>query len=237
MFILKQLRRKKNINQIDLAKAINVSLRTIQLYEKKDANIPIKNLTKIAQYFEMSIAELYAKEGVNEVGAYYDERDIAYKKGHSINKLNPGKYLITVPLTVVKQQEKYLREYGNQLFIDTLPQMGFVIDQVSVGHYMAFEITNASMYDGTIESVPDKSIVLGKLIPVNKLSSILRSMPEGIWIIVHKDSIMCKKITAYDKKDKSITCHSLNSSPEYSDFEIKIDTIEQLFRVIKKQVD
>lgn len=237
MFILKQLRRKKNINQIDLAKAIKVSLRTIQLYEKKDANIPIKNLTKIAKYFKMSIAELYSKEGVNEIDIYYDERDIAYKKGHSITKLDPGKYLIKVPLIDGKQQEKYIREYGNQLFIDALSQMVFVIDQVSVGHYMAFEITNSSMYNGTIESVPDKSIVLGKLVPLNKLSGALLNNSGEIWIIVHRDSIMCKKITAYDKKDKSITCHSLNTSPEYSDFEINIDTIEQLFKVIKKQVD
>lgn len=236
MFILKQLRRKKRASQTDLAKAINVSLRTIQLYEKKGANIPIKNLTKMAQYFDVSIAELYSHEGVNEEGGNYDNREILFKKGHSISKLDPGKYLVTVPLVMAKQHKKYRVEYDRHLFIESLPRIGFVIDQVSVGHYMAFEIANSSMEDRTVESIPNKAIVLAKLISMTKLAKALDNTPDVPWIIIHRNAVMCKKVAAYDKKEGTIICHSLNGSPEYSDFEIKVDDVEQLFMIIKKQV-
>ncbi len=79
MYAIKQLRRKKNLSQSDLAKEIGVSLRTIQLYEKKNANIPIKNLTRIAAYFDLSIAELYLQE-VNEKPGKLFEKKTIYKK-------------------------------------------------------------------------------------------------------------------------------------------------------------
>lgn len=237
MFILKQLRRKKRISQTDLAQAIEVSLRTIQLYEKKDANIPIKNLTKIAQYFDLSIAELYSHERVSELGAKYEDLGSREKKEHIISKLAPGKYLISVPLIIGSQYRKYINQHDDKLFIGLLPKIGFVIDQVSTGKYRAFEISNDSMDDGTTEGIPNKSVVLGKLTPVNKLMSIVRDNPKTLWIINHDESVMCKKITAFDKKNKTVRCHSLNNSPEYSDFKININEVKHFYRVIKRQVE
>ncbi|MGI9551205.1 MAG: XRE family transcriptional regulator [Aurantibacter sp.] len=237
MFILKQLRRKKNISQTELAQTIGVSLRTIQLYEKKDANIPIKNLTKIAQYFDLSIAELYSQERVNELGATYEALDSQVKRGHIIHKLGPGKYLISAPLVMTSHYGRYLNKYDDNLFIGSLPKIGFVIDQVSVGKYIAFEISNDSMDDGTIEGIPSKSVVLSKQLSTSKLAVTIRDDPKTLWIINHNDSIMCKKIIAFDKKNNIIRCRSLNNSPEYSDFEIRIDEVKEFYRVIKRQVD
>lgn len=237
MFILKQLRRKKNISQTEFAQAIGVSLRTVQLYEKKDANIPIKNLTKIAQYFDVSIAELYSQEKVSEQGASYEHLDSQKGKGPAIVKLGPGRYLISAPLVMMPHYRKFISKYEDNLFIGSLPKIGFVIDQVSVGKYVAFEISSDSMDDGTTEGIPNKSVVLGKLVPVSKLTTMVRDNPNVFWIITHNDSVMCKKITAFDKKNKAITCHSLNNSPEYSDFEINIGEVKQFYRIIKKQVE
>ena len=63
-----------------MGEEIGVSLRTIQLYERKDANIPIKNLTKIAEYFGLTIAELYMHE-VNDMGEAYTKRQPFTKHG------------------------------------------------------------------------------------------------------------------------------------------------------------
>ncbi len=237
MFILKQLRREKNISQTRLAEIIGVSLRTIQLYEKKDANIPIKNLTKIAHYFDVSIAELYSHEKFNELGAKYENIDIEARKGHSIVKLAPGKYLVSAPLVITTRSKEYINAFENDTFVASLPKIGFVVDQVSVGKYMAFEISNDSMDDGTVEGLPDKSIVLGKVVPSSKMAKTVGNDPKMLWIIVHSDSIMCKKITAIDKNRKIIKCHSLNNSPEYSDFELNTDEVKQLYKVIKRQVE
>ncbi len=236
MFIIKQLRRKKNINQTDLAYAIGVSLRTIQLYEKNDANIPIKNLTKIAAYFDVSISQLYSLE-VNENNIVYDKQNKRSKKGHSIGKLAPGKYLLTVPLAIVEEHLNFAGNYNDQEYLNALVRIGFVIDQVSVAHYMAFEIANNSMNNGEVESLTRKTIVLGKQVNKRELASKLKDKSGLFWIIVYKDGIMCKEITDYDKKSGTISCHSLNNSPEYPDFNINIEDVKQLFIILKKQVD
>jgi len=236
MFILKQLRRKKNISQTNLAHAIGVSLRTIQLYEKKDANIPIKNLTKIAQYFDLSIGQLYSQE-VNESDIVYNKQNILSEKGHIIRKLAPGKYLLSAPLITIREQGEYIRKYDDQVFINTLVRTSFVIDQVSVARYMTFEISNNSMNNGCLEGMPQKTIVLGKHVRKRELAPRVKDKHYPFWIIVYKDSIMCKEIIKYNKKKGTITCHSLNNSPEYPDFEINLDDVKQFFAIIKKQVD
>lgn len=234
MFILKQLRRKKKINQTDLAKAVGVSLRTIQLYEKKDANIPIKNLTKIAQYFDISIAELYSHESLNETEEEYDAIE-HLDKGHTIAKLAPGKYLILAPLVLSELYGKFSKQYAKKVFVHTLPRTGFVLDRVSVAQYIAFEISNDSMDDGSLKSIPVKAIVLGKLIPHEKLQGHIKTNLGSPSILVYKGNVMCKIIGDYHKRNKTMVCKSLKDSPEYTDFEIKIKEIEQLYTIIGKQ--
>lgn len=62
MYIIKELRQKFGINQTKFAQEIGVSLRKVQLYGRKNANIPMKNLKKIAEFFEMTIPELFIHE-------------------------------------------------------------------------------------------------------------------------------------------------------------------------------
>ncbi len=235
MFTLKLLRRKKNISQTELANAIEVSLRTIQLYEKKNANIPMKNLTKIADFFQVSISELYAAE-VNEEDVNYTKN--SKEQSHSITKLEAGKYLLTAPLIISFKQDEYVKKYNNTHFLKHTPKIGFVVDKVSVANYVSFEITNNSMYDGSASSLPIKTIVLGKQITLKNFIKIYGDSDENIfWVMVLESGIMCKQIIDYNKKEKTITCHSLNTSPEYPDFSIQLDDIKQLFCVIKKQID
>ncbi len=235
MLILKQLRRKKSINQSDLAKAIGVSLRTIQLYEKENANIPIKNLNKLADYFDLGIDQLYAQE-VNEEVVSYDKQTTRSKKGHTIRKLAPGKYLLSVPLITEDSLKSYLEHISDTDFLKELPCIGFVIDQVSISSYLAFEISNSSMDNGLTNRIPQKSIVLAKQVSSREVTKRINE-DNSYWVIALENDLMCKEITAYNKKEKSITCHSLNRSPEYQDFEVLIDEVKAFFRVVRKQLD
>ena len=236
MFILKQLRRKKNISQTEFAQIIGVSLRTIQLYEKKGANIPIKNLTKIAQYFDLDIADLYAQERVNEIGAQYETMNSKAKDAHVIKKLAPGKYLVSAPLVMASMYNSYMDNDGDVPFMETLPKISFVIDQVSTARYLAFEISNNSMDNGEVDGIPNRSVVLAKMVSTKKMRTAVRDNPKTLWVIDHKDSIMCKKITDFDTKRGILKCSSLNNSPEYADFEINIEDVRQFYSVIKKQI-
>jgi transcriptional regulator with XRE-family HTH domain len=236
MLIIKQLRRKKNVSQTNLANAIGVSLRTIQLYEKKDANIPIKNLTRIAQYFDMSIGQLYSQE-VNESDGVYDKQIVTSKKGHSITKLAPGKYLLSAPLITKKEEKRYSNNHDSLIFLDKLVKVGFVVEQVSVARYIAFEISNDTMDNGKLNGLPEGTIVLGKQVSKKDFKTKVGETESQTWILVYKTGVMCKEIIDYNRKEGTITCHGLNGSPEYPDFEIAFDQVRQFFTILKRQVD
>ena len=232
MHIIKHLRRRNGINQSDLAEAIGVSLRTIQLYEKKDANIPIKNLSKIADFFKVSIAELYLQE-VNEEGDKYGTKKIKSAGGNVAYTLPNGKYMVTAPVLLSHFHEQYLPQLQLEHTIST----GFVVDNFDGGGYMAFEIIGNAMNDGSIKSIPNGALVLGKLISEevlleNSASDFLNTP----LIIIDKARIICKQFTGYNPSKASISCSSLNNSPEYSDFEIALSDIREIYQVIKKQL-
>ena len=55
---LKQLRKERKLTQTELAIAIDTTQSTIYKYEKGIQNVPMSVLTKIANYFEVSIDDL-----------------------------------------------------------------------------------------------------------------------------------------------------------------------------------
>lgn len=236
MFIIKQLRRKKDINQTNLADAIGVSLRTIQLYEMKDANIPIKNLTKIAEYFDVSIAELYMYEVNENRGSYIIENRLS-KNGNKIYSIGKEKKLIMAPLLFHEQHKEYIERYlVDQAFLKELTQIGFIMEFLDESGYVAFEVLGDSMDDGSIEAIPNKTIVLGREMENKELVSSKKGVYETSAVIVCKDRILCKKIMGYNKDSNSIVCHNLNELPEYRDFELFLSDVLQVFKIVKKQV-
>lgn len=235
MYILKRLRRREGISQSDLAKEIGVSLRTIQLYEKKDANIPIKNLTKIATYFDLSIAELYLHE-VNDIGETYVKRRPFTKHGSVFYPLDHGKYLIMAPLVLMEQQKEYIEHLNEEIRNKNAFQSGFVVDVLEEETYSAFEVSGDSMNDESINAIPNKSIVLGVKINKEKFIKEDYSSINKPYILVCKNRILCKKVIGYDSEKNSIHCQNLNESPEYQDFHLSFTDVLEVFGIIKKQV-
>ncbi|WP_437395984.1 helix-turn-helix domain-containing protein [Flagellimonas lutimaris] len=234
MYIIKQLRRKNNISQSQLGKEIGVSLRTIQLYERKDANIPIKNLTKIAEYFGLTIAELYMHE-VNDMGEAYTKRQPFTKHGSVFYPLEHGKYLVMSPLVLVEWHQKYIESLRKDNLSNPF-QGGFIIDFLSDEPHRIFEVSGDSMNDSSVEAVPNKAYVLG--LEIKKASFVRAS--DTFWnqsyILVCANRIICKQLTGYNKKSKAVLCHNLNTSPEFQDFELPLDDVLQVFKIVKKQL-
>ncbi len=235
MYILKQLRRKKDISQTELANHIGVSLRTIQLYEKKNANIPIKNLTKIAHFFEMTIAELYLHE-VNDMGEPYMRKQPFTKHGSIFYPLDHGKYLLMAPLVLMEQYGDYLEKLKKATSKKTPFQIGFVIDLLEDGPYIAFEVAGDAMNNKTVEAIPNKAIVLGLNLKKETLTENKGNLWNKPYVLVCKNRIICKQLMGYDPAKNSIQCHNLNNSPEYQDFEVPMDDVIQVFKVAKKQL-
>lgn len=234
MEIIKQLRRKNGLNQSDLASAIGVSLRTVQLYEKKDANIPIKNLNKIADFFEMSIGELYLNE-INEVGAQYATKQPLVNGLSTGYRLDNGKVLLKVPLVLAKSGEEFVERYDDEGFVKKLLRVDFYIPVLEDAPYMAFEITGDAMDDGTSHSIPNGALALGRKMDKFKLDA-KKKLTNKAFVIICSDRIICKSVTAILEDRKTIMCHNLNPSPEFKDFEIPLDDIKELYEVVRKQV-
>lgn len=234
MYIIKQLRRKNNISQSQLGKEIGVSLRTIQLYERKDANIPIKNLTKIAEYFGLTIAELYMHE-VNDMGEAYTKRQPFTKHGSVFYPLEYGKYLVMAPLVLVEWHKNYIQNLQKDEFSNPF-QGGFIIDFLTEEPHRIFEVSGDSMNDGSSEAIPNKAYVLGLEIKKDTLARNNETYWNQSYIVVCADRIICKQLTGYNRENKSLLCHNLNTSPEFQDFELPLSEVLQVFKIVKKQL-
>lgn len=234
MYIIKQLRRKKNISQSKLGKEIGVSLRTIQLYERKNANIPIKNLTKIANFFDMTIAEMYLQE-VNDMGESYTNKQPFTKHGSVFYPLDHGKYLVMAPLVLVEWHTKYIESFEKQN--GRIPfQSAFVIDFLAKEPHRIFEVSGDSMNDATMQAIPNKAFVLGLGLKKELFTKDDGTLWNKSYILVCKDRIICKQLTGYNKEKRALHCHNLNTSPEFQDFELPLDDVLQIFRIVKKQL-
>jgi len=158
---------------------------------------------------------------------------IKNKNGNRFVELPNGKYCIRVPLISAQAYAQYVREYTSSDFIETLENAEFHVDTVGRGNYVAFEIKGNSMDDGTISATPDGSMALCMELDQQHWQSKFRTNDYG-WIIVHQDSILCKDIIGQDIEKGTILCHSRNPSPEYSDFEISLNNVKQIFKIIKR---
>ncbi|MGX1928150.1 helix-turn-helix domain-containing protein [Flagellimonas sp. 2504JD4-2] len=231
MRTIKQLRRKKGINQSDLAKEIGVSLRTIQNYEQQGANIPTKNLSKIAAYFDLSIPELYLQEE-NET---YVEQKAFIRHGCVFYPMEFGKHHVIVPLILVERQKNYIDSLAESRLGNSPYKTGFIIDFLEEDPLKAFEVSGNSMNDGSLDAIPNKAIVLGIKIKKERLSK-ESSVLDTSCILVCKDRIICKRITGFDASTNTFHCQNLNKSPEFQDFDLALTEVLEIFRVVKKQL-
>ena len=225
---LKELRKEKGWTQEYLAEMLSVSKRTVINYEQSD-QIPKSKVKLLHVLFN-------EKSALNSIGVNEPTEVYSTKAGSTYEELGNGRYLMTVPLIPVRAQARYLSEFTDAEFLSELKPVTFVVDRVGKGKYLAFEIQNDSMDDDSKRSIPDGAIVLGRQLGKHHWKNPFRTAEFPNWIIVHKDGILCKEIIKHDVGNGVITCHSLNKSPEYSDFDLHLDDVQQLFNIVKKQL-
>ncbi|SHH07802.1 XRE family transcriptional regulator [Flagellimonas flava] len=234
MHIIKELRRKIGISQSKFAQEIGVSLRTVQLYERKEANIPMKNLKKIADFFDMTIPELYIYEFHDPQGSYRNRKPHT-KHGNVFYPLDHGKYLAMSPLVLMEQQKEYIARVLTNTPSQNAFQTGFVLDYVDDSPYMAFEVTGDSMNNGTIDSIPNKCLVLGQELERSLFEKEVEPWLNKPYVLVCKNRILCKQVTTFNSEKNSVNCHNLNTSPEFQDFELALEDVLQIFKIVRRQ--
>ncbi|MGM9805162.1 MAG: XRE family transcriptional regulator [Candidatus Aphodosoma sp.] len=141
-----------------------------------------------------------------------------------------GPMLMNVPVVPVYAQAGYLRGFGDEEYLETLPTLPVVTDRNYKGHYRIFEISGDSMDDGSAHALLSGDKVLARDVRQDLWQSRLH-IRNWYFIIVHRtEGILVKQIVSHDVDHGVITCHSLN--PMFDDFDLNLSDVAQLYNVV-----
>lgn len=158
------------------------------------------------------------------------------RNGMKYYEMAPGRYIIRVPLVPYDAYARFTNECELQMDREEWEEVDFEADRIGMGNYMAFRVRGDSMDDGT-----KRGISQGEILLVRELEQIfwkdqLRYHKYPFWVISYDNSILVKQIINQDLQTGDITCHSLNPSPEYRDFNVNLNEVQRLFNVIKVKI-
>lgn len=155
------------------------------------------------------------------------------KSGMKYFQRKDGSLLMQVPIIPQNALGSLPDEYEGDTFNEGYEPMFFDVDGVHHGRYYAFRISGNSMDDGTRGSFEDGDTVLVRELPKDEWMPNLHIKKWKFWVVVFNGNVRLKQIVSQDEDKGTITLHSLNKSPEYTDFTLQLDDIERLFNVVQ----
>ena len=154
------------------------------------------------------------------------------KSGNRFYRSTEGHIVMQVPIEALgSPDDEYatiVSDYENETTL-------FEVDEVHHGKYLAFRVNGDSMDNGTRNSFERGDIVLVRELSRDKWLPRLHYRDWPYWVIVFGNNVRIKQIIGQDENTGTITLHSLNPSPEYTDFTLHLDQISRLFNVVKKK--
>ena len=147
--------------------------------------------------------------------------------------MSNGQFSVAVPLIPFEAHAMYISEQQDADFFEIYESATFIVDKVGFGNYKAFKVRGDSMDGGGILDTQNNAIVLSRELQKHHWLDGFRINDYG-WIIVTNHNILFKDITGFNKETGEITCRSRNSSPEYSNFQLSLNDVYQIFKVIKR---
>lgn len=234
---LKAFRKSKGKTQAEIAKYIGISTRQYMKYENGEVEIKDVVLKAIIEYLsgEHNSPRLSfnAKPIGDPVGTYK-------RNGNEFIELSNGQYKLKTKLVTQKAHLGYLTGWGDEEYIDTLPEHEIIVDHPVTGTYITFEAEGDSMDDGTKESIEDGDLVTGRKIPRSNWGNKLAFKKFKDFIIVckpnvqHDGGLIVKRIIDHNTSENYILCHSLNPDKKnYPDFRIHMIDVMQIFNVVQ----
>lgn len=228
---IKTRREELGLTQKELGDLIGASRETIINYEKGKP-IP-KSKSEILH--KVLAAGNINDQAVNGAQLINPQPEIIQNKND--NRFVPlpnGQYYMLMPLAEFNVQAGFLDNYQDSDFLTDLSQHGLVVDKVVHGRYVAFRVNGDSMDDGSVRAIARNSIVTTRELQRQHWTGKLRYRDFPYWIIYTTQSKMplLKEIIEHNTEEGYITCHSLNDSPEFTDFRLYINDIQALFYVI-----
>ena len=227
---IRQNREKLGLTQKELADLIGASRETIINYEK-GRPIP-KSKSEI-------LHKVLEPQGIDYLSVVHNNvkplsEDFENKNGNKFIELPNGQYYMLMPLAEFKIQAGFLSSYQDTDFLMDLGQHGILVDKPLQGRYVAFRVNGDSMDDGSNHAITRNSIVSTRELQRHHWVDKLRFRDFPYWVIYTTQSKMplLKEIVEHNTEEGYITCHSLNDSPEFTDFKLHLNDIQALFYVI-----
>lgn len=227
---IKQRREELGLTQKELGDLIGASRETIINYEK-GRPIPrskIEILNKVLEPDSIYVKPIKASEVVKPADNFEN------KNGNAFIELPNGQFYMLMPLAEFKIQAGFLNNYQDADFLMDLSQHGILVDKPVQGRYVAFRVNGDSMDDGSSNAITRNSIVSTRELQRHLWNGKLRFKDFPYWVIYTTQSKMplLKEIVDHNTEEGYIVCHSLNDSPEFSDFRLHMNDIQALFYVI-----
>jgi transcriptional regulator with XRE-family HTH domain len=250
---LKIARESFSLGQVEFAKRAKLFQSQISGVEKEKKNITNNILIKLEDTYGISRKWLEHGEGemllpgsstpnvrmeATPLRLASDPNDYD-NDGTRFEELPDGTIRMRVPIIPHKAYAGYLRGFQDTEFYEDLSTISIDVFKQHKGHYLAFEVKGDSMTtlepNHFRESIFDGSIVVGRELPKHKWRYKLHTHTYDAWVIVHKtEGILIKQIIEHDVEKGYITIHSLNpDKEEFSDEELFLDDIEQIFNIVQ----
>lgn len=155
------------------------------------------------------------------------------KSGLEFKQREDGKILMEVPVVPIAALGSPQDDYATIIADEDTERMSFVVDGVHHGQYVAFRVDGDSMDDGTRNGFARRDIVLVRELARDKWMPRLHFRQWPYWVIVFGNNVRIKQIVDQDEQTGAITLHSLNPSPEYTDFTLQLDQVSRLYNVVQ----
>ena len=177
-----------------------------------------------------------AKHGALTIKTRGSDVYLETSSGIKYFELSSSKYRMRVPLVPFNAYARYISETCEpiQQERDSWDEVEFIVDKIGHGNYMAFEIKGDGMDDDSKRSFSHGDLVLARELDKVHWTTSLHYNQYPFWIIVLNDTILCKEIIDHNIETGDITCHSLNPSPEYSNFTINLKDVCRIFNIVQK---
>lgn len=222
---LASLRKNKHLSQDTLSQIVGVSRSTYAGYEKGTSEPIAGILTKLADYFEISVDDLI--RGDVDLPMFRQTRQIARLLDSGIRVL---------PITVDNHQREniqyvpesaiagYLSEHNHPEYIEKLPH--FQLPKLNNGTYRAFDIQGNSM-----PPIHNGYILIGRFV---ELEQHLKSGNRYILVIKDK-GIVFKKIVRDGGKSTRQNGHKLilvSDNPEFLPYSVELADILEAWEMV-----
>jgi len=214
---MRHIRKSLNLNQEDFSASLGLQQGSYSGIERGR----VKSLSKsVLRLLEINY-------NINPDWVLNEENEMLLKKEENSIKKPFSEFVTTAPLIGQYAHAGYLSGYADVEYIEQQP-VYIATKKFSNGNYVAFEIRGDSMEDGQRHAIYNADVVLGREL-VRDYWKCKIHHPKTFVIVHRTKGIICKEIIDHDVEHGIITCHSFN--PEYSDFELDLKDIVQLFYI------